>query len=263
MVREMVQEMHLHKVDIQFVNKMLCNFWLDLDFIFINATMICRHRNIFPSGVTLPFLLLVQHKLLFLAFPVLLCRSTGVELTEHIHLMVKLFQMNLHVLDRGFSTMVPVVCHKVKMNGFLVAQQGFCEGNPLAHCKVKKNPPETWNNHAPECFPILTTPLRLWAIWLVGWSEARICNYHRPAVVELVDPGMLLKDGQYPVQEMLKGTEIDGPKNIRYDNSHQGDAFHIPEDTFWGFNYSIFQILSSFLLVWLISLSCDYYFVEV
>src|SRR5882757_7786545 len=115
MVREVVQEMHLHKVEIQFVDKMLCNFRLDLSFIFINATTLCSRRKIVPSGVTLPFLLFVQSKLLFQGFRDLLCRFTGAESTENILVTMKLLQIILHVLDRGLS-MVPVLCHKVKIH---------------------------------------------------------------------------------------------------------------------------------------------------
>ena len=46
MVRDVVQEMHLHKVEIRLVNKILCNFGLDLHFIFINATRHCSCRKL-------------------------------------------------------------------------------------------------------------------------------------------------------------------------------------------------------------------------
>ena len=79
MLTEVVQEMHLHKVEIQLVDKMLCNFWLDLHCIFINVTMRCSHRKIAPSGVTLLFLMVIQSKLLVQGFGDHLCRFTGAE----------------------------------------------------------------------------------------------------------------------------------------------------------------------------------------
>jgi len=99
MVREVVQEMHLHKVEIRFIDKMLCNFWLDLHFIFINAKMLCSRRMIVPSGVTLLFFLFVQSKLLFQGFRDLLCRFTGAESNENILVTMKLLQIIIHVLS--------------------------------------------------------------------------------------------------------------------------------------------------------------------
>jgi hypothetical protein len=63
------------------------------------------------------------------------------------------------------------------------------------------------------------------AIWLVESSEARIWRYHSLELVEFVDPGMLFEEGRYPVDQMLKDTEIDGIKNIGYDNGRRRDAF--------------------------------------
>jgi len=76
------------------------------------------------------------------------------------------------------------------------------------------------------------TPLRHLALWLVESSEARIWRHHRPELVAFVDPGMLFKAGCHPVHQMLKHTEIDGMKNIGYDNRLRGYALHIPEDLF-------------------------------
>ena len=98
----------------------------------------------------------------------------------------------------------------------------------------------------PKCFHLLTTRLRHLAIWLVESREARIWRHHRPELVEFVHPGMLFEEGCYPVHQMLKHTKIDGMMDIGYDNSRRSDAFHIPEDAFWGSNRSIFQILSCF-----------------
>jgi hypothetical protein len=84
----------------------------------------------------------------------------------------------------------------------------------------------------PKCFHLLKTPLHHLAIWLVESSEARIWRHHHPELVEFVDPGMLFEEGYYQVHQMLKHTELDGMKNIGYDNSRQGDSFHIPEDAY-------------------------------
>jgi len=65
MLREVVQEIQLQKVQIRFVDKMLCNIWLHLHFIFINSTTFYSDRLIVPSGVTLPLRLIVQSKLHF------------------------------------------------------------------------------------------------------------------------------------------------------------------------------------------------------
>jgi len=56
--------MHLHKVEIQIFDKMLCNFWFDSHFIFTNAMTLCSYRMNVPSRVTILFLLFVQCKLL-------------------------------------------------------------------------------------------------------------------------------------------------------------------------------------------------------
>ena len=119
---------------------MLCNFWPDLGFIFINASMFCSCRKIVPSGVTLPFILFVQSKLLFEGFRDLLCRITAAESTENIFVTMKLLQIILHVVNRGLS-MVPVTCHKVNMHKVLDAQQGLCEENSLPRRKGLKESP--------------------------------------------------------------------------------------------------------------------------
>jgi hypothetical protein len=56
---EVVEEMHLHKDEIQLVDKMLSNVSHELRLIFLMATMLGSHRQIVPNGVTLPFLLFV------------------------------------------------------------------------------------------------------------------------------------------------------------------------------------------------------------
>jgi len=63
-------------------------------------------------------------------------------------------------------------------------------------------------------------------------SEATIWRDHRPELVEFVDPGMLFEEGRYPVHQLLKYMEIDGMKNIRYDNNRWRDAFNIPDHPF-------------------------------
>jgi hypothetical protein len=110
----MVQEMHRDEVEIRFVDEMLCNFGLDLHFVFINPISLCSRRNIVPCGVTVLFLLCVQIQELLEVFRDLLCRFTGMESTENILLTTKFLQIILHVLDRALR-MVPVTCHKVKI----------------------------------------------------------------------------------------------------------------------------------------------------
>jgi hypothetical protein len=53
--------------------------------------------------------------------------------------------------------------------------------------------------------------------------------------------------------------EIDGMKNIRYNNSSQRDAFYIPEEAFQVSNPLNWQILYYFLSLHHIILSCDYH----
>jgi len=115
MVKKVVEEMHVHKVEIRFVDKMLCNFWLDLRCIFINVTTLCSCRMPLPGRVSLPFLLFVQRTLLFQVFWNLVCRLTGVELTGNIIVMMKILQIIFHVLGLVFC-MVPVRCNKVKID---------------------------------------------------------------------------------------------------------------------------------------------------
>jgi len=103
---------------------------------------------------------------------------------------------------------------------------------------------KTLNNHAPECLQLLSTPLRQMAIWLVESSNARRWKHHRTELVEFVNPGMLFQEGKYPVYQPPNHTAIDGMKNIRFDNSHQGDTDHIPESAFGCSNCSIIQIFS-------------------
>jgi len=74
---------------------------------------------------------------------------------------------------------------------------------------------------------------------------------------------MLFEDGRYPVFQMLKHIEIDCMKDIGYDDNHRRDAFPIPQDAFCGSNRSIFQMLSRFRSIRLISLSRNYHFLEV
>jgi len=216
----------------------------------------------FCKRVTVPILLFVQRKLLCQGFRDLLCSFTGMELTENILVTRKLLQINLHVLHRGRS-MVPVLCHKANMHKVLDTQQGFCEGNALACRRAWNSRRENWNNHMAECIQLLPTPFRHLAIRLVASSESRIWSHHHPVLVEFVDPGILFEEEHYPVPQMLKKTEIDGKKNVGYDNCRWRDVLYLPEDAFWGFNLVIFQILSCFPALCLISLSCKYHFLEV
>jgi hypothetical protein len=124
--------------------------------------------------------------------------------------------------------MVPVMCPKVKIHCVLDAQQGFCEGNPLARQRVHMRRHQNWNNHMPKCFNLITTPLRHPDLWLMKLYEAWIWRHHRPELVKFIDPGVLFEEGHYPVHPMLNHTKIHVVKYIRYDNSHQREAFHIP-----------------------------------
>jgi len=206
--------MHLHKVEIRFVNKMLCNSWPDRRFIFINPTTLCSHRKVVPSAVTLPLLVFVQSKLLFQGCWGNLCRFTGTESTENILVMMNLLQRILHILDRGFS-MGLELCRKIIIQKVLDAPQGFCEGNPLPCRRVTKSRRENWKNHSPQCFHLRTTPLRHLAVWLVEYSEARIWRHHRPERVKFVTHGMLFEEGCYPVGQMMKYIETHGMKHIK------------------------------------------------
>jgi len=135
MVSELIQEIHLQKFETWFVDKMLCNFWLDLRFIFINVSTACSRRNIVPSWVTLQFLLFVQSKVFLKGCEDRLCRFTCRELTEIMLRMMKLLQIILHVLDCDLSMWL-VLCHEVKIHKDLDAQQGIWEGNPVAYWRV-------------------------------------------------------------------------------------------------------------------------------
>jgi len=62
---------------------------------------------------------------------------------------------------------------------------------------------------------------------------------------------------------MLKYAEMDWIENFGYDTHDRINAFHIPEDAFWGSNGSIFQIFSYFLFLHFISRSRTYYLLGV
>jgi len=175
---------------------------------------------------------------------------------------MNLLQIILHVVNCGLS-MVPVLCHKVKIPKVLDAQQGVCERNHLARQRIWKSHPDNWNNHMPDCFYLLTTPLGHLSMWLVESSEARIWRHHDQEQIQFVDPGILFEGWRYPAHQMLQHSEIDGMKNIRYDIRRRRNAFHIPEGAFWGSNCSIVQILSCFPSLRLFSLSREYYLLEV
>jgi hypothetical protein len=59
-----------------------------------------------------------------------------------------------------------------------------------------------------------------------------IWRHYQPELVEFVDSGMLFEVERDPVHQMHKHVEMDGMKNIWYDNSPRRDAFHIAEDAF-------------------------------
>jgi len=121
------------------------------------------------NGVTLPFLWFLQSKWLGQRFQYLLGRFTGAGLPEYFPVMTNLLQISRFEPVRGFS-MFPVLSHTVKIHDVLEAQQDFCEANPLAQQRVSKSGHENFNNHAPECFHLLTTPLHQLAIGLVESS---------------------------------------------------------------------------------------------
>jgi len=174
---------------------------------------LCSCRIIVPSLVTLPCLLFVQGKLRFQGFWEHLCQFSEAELTEHILVLMKLPMIPLHVLDCGFST-VPVLCHQGTIDKVIDAWEGFSERNPLTHRRVSKSCCENWNHHMPECFHLLTTPLRYLAIWLVDLSKARIWRHHYPEHVEFVNPWMFFEEDHSPVHQMLMHIVIDSMKKI-------------------------------------------------
>jgi len=88
---------------------------------------LCSRSKIVPTGVTLPFLLFVQSKLLFEGCRDLLCGCTSAESTETMLVTMILLQIILHVLDCGLS-MVPVLCHKVKCCNFLTHNRTSVKG---------------------------------------------------------------------------------------------------------------------------------------
>jgi len=224
--------------------------------------MLCSRSKIVPTGVTFPFILVLQSNLHLQGFRDLLCRFTVAELAETILLTTNLVQIILYILDRGPS-MVLVLCHKVKIHKVLDAQHRISEGNLLPCWRIQKSPGSSCNGHALVCFHLLTTPLRQPAVLLVELSITRIWRYHPQELVEYVDSGMLFEDGHYPVNQMLDYTDIDGKKNFKYGTSRQRDAFHLPQDGLGGSNRSSWQIFSCFLSIHLIFLSCKLHLLEV
>jgi len=173
-----------------------------------------------------------------------------------------LLQMILHVLNRSLG-MVLILCHMVIMHNVHNTQQGFCEAHPSADQMASKYHHPNWNTHAPTYFHPHTTSTSYLAIWFVESSEASLWKHHCQELVELVDPGISFKEGRYPVHQMLNHTKKGGIMNIRYDTSHWRDAFHIPDNGFWGSNYSMFQISSCFPSFCPISISHNYHLLEV
>ena len=64
-VTGMVLVIQHHKVEIQFVENMLCDFCHDVQYLFIDSTTLCHSTNIVPYRVTVLFHRCVQLKLLF------------------------------------------------------------------------------------------------------------------------------------------------------------------------------------------------------
>lgn len=211
--------------------------------------------------VNLLFLLCVQSQPLFPGFQDLHCRLTGAESTETIPPMMILLQIHLYVLNHDVS-MGLVLSHTVKIHSVLVTQQGFCGGITLAPLTDEESFCQNWNNHAPEWVHLYTTPLFHQVIWQVESSEVRIWRHHIVELVEFLNPGMLFQPECYPVHQIRKHTELDSMKIFWYANTHWGNAFHNPDDAFWGFNYSIFHIMSCILSCRLIIVSGEYYSLE-
>jgi len=117
-------------------------------------------------------------------------------------------------------------------------------------------------NSGLKWFHLLTTILSPLAIWLVEWSEVRIWQHQFSELVEFSNSRILFMKECYPGHLMLKHSEIDGMKIIRYDNECPGNAFHIPEDAFWGFIHLMFHILSSVPSLCLITLCCEDHLLE-
>jgi hypothetical protein len=124
MICDVVQEIMFHKVDIWLVNMMLCNLWLDVHIIIIHTMTICSHRKTGPRGVTLPFLLFVESKLQFEGFLHILCRFSGLHLTDTILVTTKLFQIDLPSLNHRFR-FVLVPCRVMKIRWVLDSQWSF------------------------------------------------------------------------------------------------------------------------------------------
>jgi hypothetical protein len=112
--------------------------------------------------------------------------------------------------------MVPIICDKVNIHQVLDTQQRFRERNPMAGQRVYKSQHKYWINYAPECFDLVTSPWCHLATILAIYNEARLRRHHRPEPTEFVIPGILFMEGHH--HEMIKYTEIDGMKIIRYHN---------------------------------------------
>jgi len=254
--------MHLHKVEIRFINRILRKFWLNVQWVFLSVMTLCSCRHMVWCGVTLPYLPCAKSMLPSPGFWHLLCRCTVAESTENILVTTKLRQGILNVLDHGFSVVL-VLCHEVKIHKSIDNQMGISGGNALARWRVWNRRCKNWSNHASGCFQLLTTPLGHFATWLIESSQARIWRHHRAELVKFFDHGMLLETGHHPVYQMLSHTKTYGMKNIGYNNHRRRDTFHIPDDLVWGSGGLIFQILSFFSSLHPISLSRDYHLLEV
>jgi len=148
MLWEVVQKMHLDTVEILLVNMILCNIWLYVHFIFINATMLCTRKQIVPSETTPSFLQLLLNQQLFQAFWDFVCKSIDVESTENILVTKKLIQKHVHVLNRELI-MALVLCYKVKMHYVLDAQNRIWEENPFAYRRFQQSCHEHWKIDQP------------------------------------------------------------------------------------------------------------------
>jgi hypothetical protein len=131
-VGEDIQQVHFHKVEIHYIDKMLCNFCHAMHYILIILMVLCRAGRLIQSWVTFPFVLFPHSQQPFYGFQHILCTFTGAESTQNFLLTMILLQIIPHLLDGGFST-IPVLCLTVTTHQVGNAQQGVCERNPFAH----------------------------------------------------------------------------------------------------------------------------------
>lgn len=154
--REVVQEMNCQQVDIKFTDNILCNIWMYLYFIDINAIMLCSHKKIVSCMVTLSCCQLVQSELLVQGVRDRLVRLPGTQLSENILVRLQLLLLQLHVLDHGFS-MLLVLCYTVKIHWVIDTHQKICDRNSLACQSISMSLHDNLFNPGLKFFHLLTT----------------------------------------------------------------------------------------------------------